>query len=157
MISFIYSIIILKYDGKEEGKSNILRIQTSIQREKIKEMYEDNNFRMEKSFYNYAFINLKGEVIFSNLKDFKKESRVNLENDIGYDNSFIQRTSDGKLNKLVRYSTPLVINNVQKGTIIIDVPIEILENDYNYKKLIPLWIMLITIGLITIIIKRLIK
>lgn len=44
MISFIYSIIILKYDGKEEGKSNLLRIQTSIQREKIKEMYEDNNF-----------------------------------------------------------------------------------------------------------------
>ncbi|MCH1966104.1 HAMP domain-containing histidine kinase [Paeniclostridium sordellii] len=157
MISFIYSIIILKYDGKEEGKSNLLRIQTSIQREKIKEMYEDNNFRMEKSFYNYAFINLKGEVIFSSLKDFKKEFRVNLENDIGYDNSFIQRASNGILNKLVRYSTPLVINNVQKGTIIIDVPIEILENDYNYKKFIPLWIMLITIGLITIIIKRLIK
>ncbi|MGX4599557.1 ATP-binding protein [Faecalimicrobium sp. JNUCC 81] len=157
IVSFIYSIIILKYDGKEEGKTNLLRVETSTQREKIKEMYKNNNFNMEESFYDYCVINLRGEVIFSTLKDFKKGDKVNLETDIGYDNSFSKRNKESNSNELVRYSTPLVNNNDQEGTIIIDLPRAVLENSDKYEKFIPLWIILFLIGILTFMINKFVK
>ncbi|WP_042273494.1 HAMP domain-containing sensor histidine kinase [[Clostridium] dakarense] len=157
IVSFIYSIIILKDDSKKEGKTNLLRVETSTQREKIKEMYKNNNFYMEESFYDYCVINLRGEVIFSILKDFKKGDKVNLEADIGYDNSFSKRNKSNNSNELVRYSTPLVNNNVQEGTIIIDLPKAVTENGDKYEKFIPLWTLLFLIGILTFMINRFVK
>ncbi|MEW8957443.1 hypothetical protein, partial [Clostridium sp.] len=103
IVSFIYSTLILKKDIKKEDKSNLLRIETSIQREAIKEMFKENNYYMKDDFYNYGVINLKGEVIFSSIDDFNKGEKINFENEIGYDNAFLNRN-----NGLIRYSTPLV-------------------------------------------------
>jgi len=52
ILSVVYSLLILKEDIKKEDKSNLLRIETSNQRELIKEMFKVNNYYMENDFYD---------------------------------------------------------------------------------------------------------
>ncbi|WP_032122196.1 HAMP domain-containing sensor histidine kinase [Clostridium amazonitimonense] len=152
LLSVIYSLLILKEDIKKEDKSNLLRIETSNQRELIKEMFKEDNYYMESDFYDYGVINLKGEVIFSSISDFNKEEKINLENEIGYDNAF-----DNRKNGLIRYSTPLVNNGFQEGTIIIDLPKNVLNSGNKNEKFIPLWILLFLIGVLAFMINRFVK
>lgn len=148
----IYSFLFLKEDPKKEDKSNLLRIETSEQRELIKEMFKKNNYYMERNFYNYGVINLKGEVIFSSINDFNKGEKINLESEIGYDNAFANRK-----NGLIRYSAPLVNNGVQEGIIIIDLPQDILKIPSKNEKFIPLWILLFLIGILAFMINKFVK
>jgi signal transduction histidine kinase len=152
ILSVIYSLLILKGDIKKEDKSNLLRIETSNQRELIKEMFKENNYYMENDFYDYSVINLKGEVIFSSISDFNKEEKINLENEIGYDNAF-----DNRKNGLIRYSAPLVNNGFQEGIIIIDLPQVVLDSANKNEKFIPLWILLFLIGILAFMINRFVK
>jgi len=152
ILSVVYSLLILKEDIKKEDKSNLLRIETSNQRELIKEMFKENNYYMENDFYNYTVINLKGEAIFSSIDDFNKGEKINLENEIGYDNAFHNRK-----NALIRYSIPLVNNDVQEGIIIIDLPQSILKKESKNEKFIPLWILLFLIGILAFMINRFVK
>ncbi len=152
ILSVIYSFLVLKEDIKKEDKSNLLRIETSNQRELIKEMFKEKNYYMENDFYNYTVINLKGEVIFSSIDDFNKGEKINLENEIGYDNAF-----DNRKNALIRYSIPLVNNDVQEGIIIIDLPQSILKKESKNEQFIPLWILLFLIGILAFMINRFVK
>lgn len=152
ILSVVYSLLILKEDIKKEDKSNLLRIETSNQRELIKEMFKVNNYYMENDFYDYTVINLKGEAIFSSIDDFNKGEKINLENEIGYDNAF-----DNRKNALIRYSIPLVNNDVQEGIIIIDLPQSILKKESKNEKFIPLWILLFLIGILAFMINRFVK
>ncbi len=152
ILSVIYSILILKEDIKKEDKSNLLRIETSSQRGLIKEMFKENNYYMENDFYNYTVINLKGEVIFSSISDFNKEEKINLENEIGYDNAFANRN-----NGLIRYSVPLVNDGVQEGIVIIDLPQNALEGANENEKFILLWILLFVIAILAFMINRFVK
>jgi len=103
-------------------------------------------------FYDYTVISLKGEVIFSSIDDFNKGEKINLENEIGYDNAFHNRK-----NRLIRYSTPLVNDEVQKGIIIIDLPQSILKKESGNEKIIPLWILLFFIVILAIMINKFVK
>ncbi|HAR85060.1 MAG TPA: hypothetical protein DCR69_04955, partial [Clostridium sp.] len=47
ILSVVYSLLILKEDIKKEDKSNLLRIETSNQRELIKEMFKENSYYLE--------------------------------------------------------------------------------------------------------------
>ncbi|MBU5591322.1 HAMP domain-containing histidine kinase [Clostridium sp. MSJ-4] len=152
LLSVIYSLLILKEDIKKEDKSNLLRIETSNQRALIKEMFKEDNYYMESDFYDYGVINLKGEVIFSSISDFNKEEKINLENEIGYDNAF-----DNRKNGLIRYSTPLVNNGFQEGIIIIDLPQNVLNSGNKNEKFLPLWILLFLIGVLAFMINRFVK
>jgi len=152
ILSFIYSSVIIKSDMNKEDKSNLLRVETSNQRELIKEMFKENNYYMGNDFYDYGVINLKGEVIFSSIKDFHKEDKVNLESEIGYDNAFSKRN-----NGLIRYSIPLIIDGTVEGIIVIDLPQEILESENNNQKLTPLWILIFLIIILVYMINRFIK
>lgn len=152
IVSFIYSTIIIKDDINKEDKSNLLRVEISNQRELIKEMYKDNNYYIENNFYDYAVINLKGEVIFSSIKDLNKEDKINLESEIGYDNAFSKR-NDG----LVRYSTPLMKDDTQEGIIIIDLPQAILVSKNNNQKITLLYILLFLIIILAFIINKFVK
>jgi len=152
ILSVVYSLLILKEDIKKEDKSNLLRIETSNQRELIKEMFKENSYYMENDFYDYTVINLKGEAIFSSIDDFNKGEKINLENEIGYDNAF-----DNRKNALIRYSIPLVNNDVQEGIIIIDLPQSILKKESKNEKFIPLWILLFLIGILAFMINRFVK
>ncbi|WP_346920506.1 HAMP domain-containing sensor histidine kinase [Clostridium sp. UBA7339] len=152
ILSVVYSLLILKEDIKKEDKSNLLRIETSNQRELIKEMFKENSYYMENDFYDYTVINLKGEAIFSSIDDFNKGEKINLENEIGYDNAF-----DNRKNGFIRYSIPLVNNDVQEGIIIIDLPQSILKKESKNEKFIPLWILLFLIGILAFMINRFVK
>ncbi|WP_346895093.1 HAMP domain-containing sensor histidine kinase [Clostridium sp. UBA7503] len=152
ILSVIYSFLILKEDIKKEDKSNLLRIGTSSQRELIKEMFKVNSYYMKNDFYDYTVINLKGEVIFSSIDDFNKGEKINLENEIGYDNAFHNRK-----NGLIRYSTPLVNDEAQKGIIIIDLPQSILKKESKNEKIIPLCILLFFIVILAIMINKFVK
>jgi signal transduction histidine kinase len=152
IVTCIYSLLFLKEDVKKEDKSNLLRIETSNQRELIKEMFKDNNYYMRNDFFNYGVINLKGEVIFSSISDFNKGEKINFENEIGYDNAFDNRKSG-----LIRYSTPLVNNGAQEGIIIIDLPQNVLKSPSKNEKFIPLWIFLFLIGVLAFMINRFVK
>jgi len=152
ILSVIYSLLILKKDINKEDKSNLLRIETSNQRELIKEMFKENIYYMENDFYDYTVINLIGEVIFSSIDDFNKGEKINLENEIGYDNAF-----DNRKNGLIRYSTPLVNDDVQEGIIIIDLPQSILKKESKNEKFIPIWILLFFIGILAFMINKFVK
>jgi len=54
IVTCIYSLLFLKEDVKKEDKSNLLRIETSNQRELIKEMFKKNNYYMGKDFFDYG-------------------------------------------------------------------------------------------------------
>ncbi|MEW8994562.1 ATP-binding protein [Clostridium sp.] len=152
ILSVIYSLLILKKDINKEDKSNLLRIETSNQRELIKEMFKENIYYMENDFYDYTVINLIGEVIFSSIDDFNKGEKINLENEIGYDNAF-----DNRKNGLIRYSTPLVNDDVQEAIIIIDLPQSILKKESKNEKFIPIWILLFFIGILAFMINKFVK
>lgn len=152
ILFFIYSIVILIDNNNKEDKSNILRIETSLQKEKIKKMFKENKYYMENEFYNYAVINLKGEVIFSHIKGFSTGEKVNLETEIGFDNAFNKDN-----NGLIRYSIPLVSGKAQEGIIIIDLPNEVLYNSNNNIKLIPLAILLCLIIIIALLMNMFVK
>lgn len=150
--SFIYSLTLIKGDKSREDKGNILRVETSLQRDKINEMFKENNFYMEDEFYNYAVINLKCKVVFSSIKEFNIGDRVNIEKSIGYDNAF------SRSKELIRYSLPLVSNGLQEGIIVIDLPEKVLYSETEVKRLIPLYVLLLCIGIlvfrISIFVKR---
>ncbi|WP_027632413.1 HAMP domain-containing sensor histidine kinase [Clostridium hydrogeniformans] len=143
VLSLIYSILMLNKKSEKIDTSNPLRIETSNQRDLVKEMFKENNYYMKSDFYNYVVINLNGEVIFSSIDDFVKGEKINIETQIGYDNVFIKNNQG-----LIRYSTPLVIDGLQEGTIIIDLPQMVLKYGEGNREFVPLWLLLFLIGIL---------
>lgn len=142
----------LNYGIKEENKANLIRIEINEQKNTIKDYFEADKYSMDEGFYNYAVINLDGNIKYSSIKELKEGEVIDIESDIGYDNAFQSLN-----NEEIRYSTPLVIQGTQEGILIVDLPKSILENNNINLVLIPLIVFLTIIIMIAIFINRFVK
>lgn len=152
LISCLYMFISLNFGIEENNKSNLIRIEINDQKNTIKNYFEDGNYLMDEGFYNYAVVDLKGDIKYSSITEFNSGRKINIEKDIGYDNAFDNINKDE-----IRYSTPLVINGTQEGIIIFDLPKSILENKIINVILIPLIIFFLVIIVVSLLITRFVK
>lgn len=116
----IYSSSILYNKNTFYPTVNKGRILTNSIKLNLEEILIKNDFTVNiKSKYPYAVIDLNGKVLISSINEYKKDTIVNLNDFIEYDN----KISTGEPN-LIKYSTPLIINNRQAGTVIFLIPKE---------------------------------
>lgn len=152
LLAIIYSNYIMTIKDDKKDKANLLRIEVSSQKEEIKDMYIKNAYSLKNEFYNYSVIDLHGNILFSYIEEFKEGNKISLEKEIGYDNAFDKANND-----FIRYSSPLVIDGVQKAILVIDVPKKLFENKTMYITFYPILLLLIGIIFIAYLINRFIK
>lgn len=150
LLLFSYFVITHRINGKNTyNKSNILRILVNPQLEEIKEMFNRKRYYSKKEFYNFDLLDLSGNILFSSNNNFN--GRVDLEKDIGYDNAFTVEN-----NSIVRYSVPLMKNDIQSGIVTFYIPYEKIYSNNN-KEMILVYILVLLIVSLLIKINRIIK
>lgn len=124
--------------------SDVMMLSKEILKNKTSEIEEAVRKDLLKNRENIKIINLKGEVIFSSNEDY---SNINIESGLQTD-AFFQKDNMG----MTRVTFPLVIDNEQKGNVIITLPYEIALDENYFKKDIYPYIPIIFSALIAILV-----
>lgn len=156
-LSIIYSYVILYNKNTFYPTVNKGRLLTASTKVKLEEDFEKNNSSfLEKSNYSYTVVDLKGKILFSSISDYKKDELVNLQDFMEYDSK-----SSLQYPGFVRYTQPLIIDNIQVGSAIFLIPkSDFLGKTPTYSTLvdtIPIGIALIIIILLSISVCGIVK
>lgn len=109
----IYSATLIYSKNSFYPTANKGRILTSSIKLSLEEALVKNDLAYINSKYPFAVIDLNGKVLNSSISKYKKDKVINLNDFIEYDNSASLEEPG-----LIKYSTPLSLNNVQIGTAI---------------------------------------
>ncbi|MGH4126034.1 MAG: hypothetical protein ACREV6_24270 [Clostridium sp.] len=110
----IYSAALIYSKNEFYPTANKGRLLTNSAKINIEQALAKNGFTNEiKSQYSFTVIDLGGRVLSSSITKYKKDMVINLKDFIEYDNKASPEEPG-----LVKYSTPLIINNTQIGTAI---------------------------------------
>jgi signal transduction histidine kinase len=163
LISFvsIYASVLIYNKGNSVPTVNNGRILTYSTKIKIEQsLIKGKKFYVKgnsfKSRFPYAVIDLEGKVLSSSIKEYKKNSVVRL-------NEFIEYDDKAALKKpsFIKYTSPLLKNNTQTGTVIFFIPrdkfLGTSTGFYNSIEIIPIVIVLIIIVVLLSIIYRFAK
>ncbi|MGL5352866.1 MAG: HAMP domain-containing sensor histidine kinase [Clostridium sp.] len=145
--TLVLSVVILIKDDYFKDIVNSCRVLASDELYNISNAYEDGTYKNIEGKYTYTIISLDGQVIKSTEKDAL--DKVSIKN-VSFDNWYDVKNSD-----VVRYSSPIVINEKIENIVIFTIPKEDIVNIRNDKKSLLYYvpILLIILGILLVIYK----
>lgn len=150
IFSSIYSYAIIYNKNKAYPTVNKGRLLANSTKIEIEKAIENNNSEVPiKSDFKYAAADLNGKILISSIDKYKKGSVINLNYFTEYDSKFSFENP-----KIISYSEPLIVDNVQVGTAVFLIPKKkflVASPIYStILEMIPIMISLIIIGILTI-------
>lgn len=117
-LSIIYSCTIIYNKNTFYPTVNKGRILVNSEKTALEKCMETKDFKTPvKCKFKYAVVNLDGKILASSIDNYKKNDTVNLHEFIEYGSSFSLKNPN-----IIKFSEPLIINNIQVGTAVFLIP-----------------------------------